>query len=403
MKRKQMIFRRYFLLVLLTFPFVTSAQLFRPLNLGFNGGERQGNFSQPRMHVEGDRLYVCTSQGLYAKDLSADNSTWQLVGFEGVPLQDYARHGKDILALRYNEGGNFLLLSHDGGQTYEDVTPEIFRGEKYECLPSLAQHPTDPNSLLVSSLYWGVFLSTDFGQTWENLTEYIYGNGAASFIGFHPARPTIIYNCGEGNIFEGHINISYDSGQTWNDHGNSLGFPGDNCVHQPTFHPIDPDRWLAGGEGCVFLSDDNGITWSCQNYWGDESRTAYWFFSAFDNEHPDTVYLAGCLGRNGQKDACIKLMCSTDGGHSWHPSQVMTSEREFDKINDLHQYGDRLIIYSESDVYEVFKAELVAQSTTGIRSAASDQKESPTYDLQGRKVVEPRHGIYIKNGRKILK
>ena len=96
-------------------------------------------------------------------------------------------------------------------------------------------------------------------------------------------------------------------------------------------------------------------------------------------------------------------MCSTDGGHSWHPSQVMTSEREFDRINDLHQYGDRLIIYSESDVYEVFKAELVAQSTTGIRSAASDQKESPTYDLQGRKVVEPRHGIYIKNGRKILK
>jgi hypothetical protein len=24
--------------------------------------------SQPKMHVEGDRLYVCTSQGLYAKD-----------------------------------------------------------------------------------------------------------------------------------------------------------------------------------------------------------------------------------------------------------------------------------------------------------------------------------------------
>ena len=403
MKRKQMIFRRYFLLVLLTFPFVTSAQLFRPLNLGFNGGERQGNFSQPRMHVEGNRLYVCTCQGLYAKDLSSGNSAWQLVGFEGIPLQDYVRRGGDILALRYNEGGSFLLLSHDDGKTYEDVTPEIFQIEKHERLLSLSQHPTDPNTLLVSSLYYGLLLSTDFGQKWECLTEFVYANPAATFIGFHPARPNIIYNSGEGIVYEGHIKISYDSGQTWNDHGNSLGFPGDNCVHQPTFHPIDPDRWLAGGEGCVFLSDDNGITWSCQNYWGDESRTAYWFFSAFDNEHPDTVYLAGCLGRNGQKDACIKLMCSTDGGHSWHPSQVMTSEREFDRINDLHQYGDRLIIYSESDVYEVFKAELVAQSTTGIRSAASDQKESPTYDLQGRKVVEPRHGIYIKNGRKILK
>ena len=390
------------ILYALLFYLSASAQLFHPLNLGFYGGERQGNSSQPRMHVEGDRLYVCTSQGLYAKDLSADNSTWQLVGFEGVPLQDYARHGKDILALRYNEGGNFLLLSHDGGQTYEDVTPEIFRGEKYECLPSLAQHPTDPNSLLVSSLYWGVFLSKDFGQTWENLTEFIYGNAAASFIGFHRALPTIIYNCGEGSIFEGHINISYDSGQTWNDHGNSLGFPVDNCVHQPTFHPTNPDRWLAGGEGCVFLTDDNGHTWSCQNYWDDESRSAYWFFSAFDNEHPDTVYLAGNLGRYGQKNACIKLMCSTDGGRTWHPSQVMTSEREFDRINDLQQYGDLLLIYSESDVYSVSKAELITQSTTGVRSVASDTKESPTYDLHGRKVGETRHGIYIKNGRKNL-
>ena len=115
-----MIFRRYFLIVLLTFPFVASAQLFRPLNLGFNGGERQG--------------------------------------------------------------------------------------------------------------------------TWECLTEFVYGNPAATAIGFHPARSNIIYNSGEGLIYEGHIKISYDSGQTWNDHGNSLGFPGDNCVHQPTFHPIDPDR-----------------------------------------------------------------------------------------------------------------------------------------------------------------
>ena len=403
MKMKLMKFRSYILIVLLILSFDASAQLFRPLGLGFNGGERQGNCSQPRMHVEGDRLYVCTNQGLYAKDLSANNSAWQLVGFEGIPLQDYARRGSDILALRYNEGGSFLLLSHDGGQTYEDVTPEIFRGEKYERLPSLAQHPTAPNTLLVSSLYWGVFLSTDFGQTWENLTEFIYGNAGASFIGFHPTRPSIIYNSGEDNIMEGHINISYDSGQTWNNHGNSLGFPGDNCVHQPTFHPTNPDRWLAGGEGCVFLSDDNGQTWSCQNYWDDESRSAYWYFSAFDNEHPDTVYMAGHLMRSGQKGACIKLICSTDGGRSWHPSQVMSFEKDFERVNDLQQYHDRLLIYSESDVYEVSKAELIAQSTTVIRTITSDTKESPTYDLQGRKVVEPKHGIYIINKRKVVK
>jgi len=102
---KPMKFRNYLLIVLLTLPLTASAQLFHPLGLGFSGGERQGNLSQPRMHVEGEKLYVCTSQGLYAKDLTDGNSTWQQAGFDGIPLQDYARRGADILALRYNEGG----------------------------------------------------------------------------------------------------------------------------------------------------------------------------------------------------------------------------------------------------------------------------------------------------------
>ena len=204
----------YFLSVLLTLPLTASAQLFHPLGLSFSGGERQGNFSQPRMHVEGEKLYVCTSQGLYNKDLTDDNSALQQVGFDGIPLQGYARRGADILALRYNEGGEYLLLSHDGGKTYEDVTPDIFRNGEHERLGCLVQHPTDPNTLLVASLYKGVCRSINFGQTWEQLTEFVYGNPAASFIGFHPARPNVIYNSGEGMIYEGHINITYDGGQT---------------------------------------------------------------------------------------------------------------------------------------------------------------------------------------------
>ena len=79
-------------------PFTASAQLFRPLGLDTDRCKRVGPYSQPRMHIEGDMLYVCTSQGLYAKDLNDKESAWQLAGFEGIPLQDYARRGSDILA-----------------------------------------------------------------------------------------------------------------------------------------------------------------------------------------------------------------------------------------------------------------------------------------------------------------
>ena len=167
------------------------------------------------------------------------------------------------------------------------------------------------------------------------------------------------------------------------------------------FHPTNPDRWLAGGEGCVFLSDDNGQTWDCQDYWGDESREAYWYFSAFDTEHPDTVYLAG--NTTGTMSV-IKVMCSTDGGRSWHPSQTMAKRTEVESVSDMLQYRDRLLIYTESDIYEISKAELLAQSTA-IRSVATDTTidTSDIYDLQGRRVTEPKHGIFIKDGRKIVK
>lgn len=375
-------------------------QLFHPLGLGIGLGERQGNFSQPRMHVEGNILYVCTSQGLYSKDISDDDSEWQLAGFEGVPLQDYVRRGSDMLALRYNNGGNFLLLSHDGGKTYEDVTPEIFCQEKYEVLPSLAQHPSDPNTLLVSSIYWGIFRSTNFGQTWENLIEYIYGNSAVSFIGFHPAQPSIIFNSGEGYIFDGHINISYDGGLTWNDHDDSLGFPGDNCVHRPAFNPTNPDYWVIGGEGVVFLSGDCGQTWSVQNYWGNV-HGAYWYFSVFDNDSPDIVYMAGCV------NADIKVMCSTDSGKTWNiPLTVPKMQTvSLNIVNDLQQTRDNLLIYAKTDVYVVSKAELLAQSTVPVRSvtAKAESVNNKIFDFSGRCLaVPPAQGVYIKDGKKMV-
>ena len=156
------------------------------------------DYYQPQMHIEGDILYVCTKQGLYSKDLNDEGSAWKLVGFEGVPLQDYARRGDDILALRYSYSRNyneaFLLLSHDGGKTYEDVTPDMIKtphsGWKM-VMKNLIQHPTAPNLLLVLSMPMGVFQSADFGQSWSQLSDFI-----PDYICYHPLNPEII--CGSG-------------------------------------------------------------------------------------------------------------------------------------------------------------------------------------------------------------
>ena len=367
-------------------------QLFTPLGLGIEKSER-GEF-RPQMHIEGDILYVCTSRGLYSKDLSSKESAWQLVGFKDIPLQDYVRRGDDILALRFNVNGDFLLLSHDGGKTYEDITPDVFRehtGWK-EVLTNLVQHPTDPNTLLVSSVPMGLFQSLDFGQTWCQLTDII-----PRFIGYHPLKPEVIYESGEDDTMSPFLNLSYDGGKTWNSLW--LPFPGDNCVHRIAFHPSDPNRWIVGGEGAVYTSMDNGHTWDAQNYWGDK-REAYWYYTVFDNENNDIVYM---VGRSKGK---IDVMFSVDGGKTWSiPHAEPTKKPEIEYVDDLQQYGDKLLIYTETDVYEISKAKLLAQATSVRNISDTTIVRTSFFSLSGHRLITPptRKGIYIRDGKKVVK
>lgn len=324
-------------------------QLFHPLGLGEALGGSLSSPSYARMHVEENNLYVCTNQGLYCKDLSDDESEWRLAGFEGIPLFDYARSGNDILALRHNADSCFLLLSHDGGQTYEDITSTelvVIHPRVQNMLIRLVQHPDDPNTLLVLSNIWGMYRSSDFGRTWSKLGgEYL---SVGSSIGFHPARPEIIYNSGANDIYLPIIFVTYDDGQTW-----SYIYPfwnGDGFIYFLAFDPSNPDRWiLSGGRDGIATSDDNGHTWDLQVFSG--SRKCDWGFTAFDNENSDIVYTAGTWD-------VVKVMCSTDGGRSWLAPLDLGTDRK--GLRDLQQYGDKLLIYTTTDVYEISKAKLLA-------------------------------------------
>ena len=326
-----------------------NGQLFHPLGLNIGRDEQKRNEFHPRMHVEENTLYVCTSRGLYSKDLSNDGSEWQLAGFEGIPLQDYARCGNDILALRHNVGKEFLLLSHDGGKTYEDVTPEPFKQHFYgsHVMVSLVQHPDNPNMLLVSSYYLGIYQSTDFGKTWSQLTEAMAG----TFIGYHPSRPEIIYNSGETYTWEPLLYTTYDEGETWR--ATVLNGGGDNRVCRISFNPTIPDCWISGGWNVIYKSADNGFTWDSQ-FLSDDSYGALWSYFAYDTDNSNNLYAAG-----GSSNS-IKLMFSPDGGKSWRKP---LSESSQNGVNDFLQYGDKLLIYANTEVYEVSKAELLAATS----------------------------------------
>lgn len=173
------------------------------------------------------------------------------------------------------------------------------------------------------------------------------------------------------------------------------------------FHPTDPDKWIVGGKRCLYTTDDGGLTWNMQSLYGDGSIGDYydyyidWRYAAYDNEDADIIYVAG-----GHQTQHMKLICSTDGGRTWNSpylEPIKTSPTEF--VFDMNQYGDKLLIYSQSDVYEVSKAELLSEGT-GLEGVKSEKlkAQNEVYDLSGREIrcTLPR-SIYIQDGKKIVK
>lgn len=404
---------RFILIIFAVFvTVIAKGQLFKPLGLGIETPkEMVADYYQPQMHVEGDILYVCTRQGLYSKDLSDSNSIWQFVGFEGISLQDYARNGDDMLALRHryynnNNCDEILFLSHDEGKTHEDITPESFKTRNnthyiYTFL-TLEQHPTDPSTLLTS---FDMFQTADFGKTWHKLT-----NMTPEYMGYHPLNPDIIYEAGGGEHTDDQTDfrISSDGGQTWQ---NKTGcFPKYNNVYRVAFHPTDPNRWIAGGWGMAYSTSDGGQTWNSQylgyGTYGNYDYVCPWRYAIYDNDNASFVYMAG-----GSHDGYMKLMCSTNGGITWNrPYMEPIKTTPYDFVFDMKQWRDKLLVYSQSDVYEISKAELIGLTTsvTSIEgktiTISEIQNNAPIYNLSGRKMVNGKsHGIYIINGKKMIK
>ena len=105
-------------------------------------------------------------------------------------------------------------------------------------------------------------------------------------------------------------------------------------------------------------------------------------------------------------------MCSMDGGITWNrpylePIKMANREHVF----DMKQYRDKLLIYSQSDVYMVSKADLIDQTTSISEElrVKSEESANAVYDLQGRRFnsqfiihnSQLKHGIYILNGKKV--
>ena len=88
-----------------------------------------------------------------------------------------------------------------------------------------------------------------------------------------------------------------------------------------------------------------------------------------------------------------EVMSSTDGGKTWNNPQTVPQNKKNEYLYDFRQYGDKLLIYTESDVYSISKAGLM--QTASVRKNIGLITEGVHYGIDGRLVATEAPGFHI--------
>ncbi|MFW6140639.1 MAG: WD40/YVTN/BNR-like repeat-containing protein [Acidobacteriota bacterium] len=229
----------------------------------------------------------------------------------------------------------FLFFVHYSSASYG---PHFFKDLKYRCVgPSRGGRVTavtgvasKPSTFYMGSTGGGVWKTTDYGQSWTNITDGYLETGSIGAIRAAPSDPKIIY-VGTGsdgirsNVITGRgVYKSTDEGKTWE----FMGLREAGQIGAVEIHPQDPDIVFAGALGHafgpnpvrgVFRSKDGGESWE-KVLFVSEKTGAIDLELAPDN--PNEIY--ACLWRGERKPWTIisggkegGIYKSSDGGDSW--------------------------------------------------------------------------------------
>ena len=186
--------------------------------------------------------------------------------------------------------GSGLYQTWDGGETWKKMTEEDGLPKGNLGRTGLAISRSNPNIVyaLVEAEKSALLRSDDNGKTWKTVTEdqrvaerpFYYAD-----IKVDPVWPNRLYN------LTARLQVSEDSGKTWNVLGRSREIHGDH--HDLWINPHDPEHMIDANDGGLGISRDRGETWM---FVGNLPLAQFYHVNV-DMDRPYNVY--GGLQDNG--------------------------------------------------------------------------------------------------------
>lgn len=218
------------------------------------------------------------------------------------------------------------------------INPDLFSGLKYRCIgPSRGGRVTtvegiaeEPGTFYMGAVGGGVWKTTDYGQSWKNISDGYFETGSIGDIQVADSDPNIIY-VGTGsdairsNVIKGlGVYKSIDAGKTWE----FIGLRNVGQIGAVEVHPKNPDIVFVAALGQafgpneergVFRSKDGGKNWEKVLFLSDTTGAADLEFAP---DNPNTIYAS--MWRAERKPWTIisgglegGVYKSTDGGDTW--------------------------------------------------------------------------------------
>lgn len=182
-------------------------------------------------------------------------------------------------------------------------------------------HPTDTNTYMIGSPGGGIWRTTDDGDNWVPLNDFLPVLGVSD-IDYNPQNPNTIYICtGDRNASDTYsmgVFKSTDGGITWYTTGLQYGFTEQKKTNGLLINPLDTNSLTLATSAGIFKSYDAGATW--------QSRQTAFFQQII--QHPADTAIMYAYGYTTSGTG--QFYRSDNGGFSWQITASFPSTRRIE-------------------------------------------------------------------------
>ena len=228
-----------------------------------------------------------------------------------------SRYVQDRLFIGCDVGGFFR--SDDGGCHYHTFNS----GLQHLWVGTIAEHPHNPEILFVGS-QGGIYKSEDGGHTWNEkrtglppVQEYSHSLQICKFA-FDPTDDRVVY-AAEGNprFLQGGSGVvwkSEDGGETWMVPMKPGSFPAETFCWDISVSPLRREELVISTSRGLFITEDGGVTWKSSNK-GLPAHLRTRMLARGASE-PNVLYVT-LKAEGGENPWSAGVFRSEDGGRTW--------------------------------------------------------------------------------------